>query len=252
MTLEKYIPGEEKNSACLALLKMMDGFDPDQAYANMIRLRLSGVYSKECKDIFYTAFENDQPLSRHWNGWGKHKDAVGNWGHFYTDESCRGKGIGKKLLNFWFEDLKSWDDTPLCFLCSAGTKELTDLYRRYGFRPAIEGTDHGYLYMPLQNSPESFRELHQNYYQPSKLLFHRPATVEYRHEIDCLLRYTFSDLGLGFSVGRLWSIEEALLKYPDQAGMYFSEDGHCVGCSFEGKVKIHPIYKDSEIVEEFN
>ena len=86
-------------------------------------------------------------------------------------------------------------------MCTAATGELTQLYGRFGFKPAIEGTDFGFLYMPLGNSPDTFREFHKTYYQPSDILYHRRASINYRHEIDCLLRFTYKDMGLEFGKG---------------------------------------------------
>ncbi len=249
MIFEKYIPGEGESAARAALEEMMRGVDEDKSYANMIRLRLSGALAEECNDTYYVAHEGGRALARHWNGWGRHPDAIGNWGNFYTDEACRGRGIGGALLRFWREDFEAREDLPLCFLCSAATRELTELYARLGFRTAIEGTDHGALYMPIGNSPASFREFYTRYYQPTEVLYHRRATVEYRHEIDCLLRFAFRDLGLEFGVGGQRSAEEALLYHPDEVGMLFSADGHCVGWSFGGERSVYPLYEGVPIIE---
>lgn len=250
MILEQYIPGKEKNAAYQALFQMMDGFDEGKSYADMIRLRISGAVANECHDVYYIAHENQKALARHWNGWGKHSDAIGNWGNFYTDENCRGRGIGGALLRFWWEDFQKTEDLPLCFLCSTATKELTQLYERFGFRVAIEGTEFGFLYKPCGKSPETFREFHSFYYAPSRVLYHRPATIGYRHEIDCLLRFTFRDLGLEFGLSGQTRIEKMLLDHPQRCGMLFSEDGHCVGWSLDGEIQIHPLYKNLKVIED--
>lgn len=248
MILEKYIPGEVKNDAYTALQGMIRDIDKGKSYADMMRLRVSGQVSSACNDVYYVAHELGRALARHWNGWGKHPDAIGNWGNFYTDEQYRGQGIGGKLLQFWFEDFQSATDLPLCFLCSTGTRELASLYSRFGFRPAIEGTECGPLYMPVGDSPASFREFCATYYRPSAVLEHRPADVAYRHEIDCLLRFVYMDRDLQFGIKGLPGIEQALLYYPNRCGMLFSDDGHCVGWSFDGETQVHPLYIDSIIV----
>ena len=251
MILEKYKPGEEQGAAHAALDEMMRGVDEDKSYSHMIRLRLSGALAETCNDTYYVAHEDGRALARHWNGWGRHPDAIGNWGNFYTDEACRGRGIGGALLRFWAEDFASRDDLPLCFLCSAATPELTALYARLGFRTAIEGTDRGALYMPIGESPASFREFYTRYYQPSERIFHRRATVEYRHEIDCLLRFALRDLGEEFGIGDQKNAEALLLSAPESVGMLFTPDGHCVGWSFEGARQVYPIYERSTVIEEF-
>ena len=248
MVFEKYIPGEPKNKAYDALFEMMKDFDNDKSYADMIRYRISGAVSNECNDRYYVAYEDGKAASRHWSGWGKHSNAIGNWGNFYTAPQFRGKGIGGKLLRFWYEDFQTVSNPPICFMCTAATGELTQLYGRFGFKPAIEGTEFGFLYMPLGNSPDTFREFHQTYYQPSDILYHRRASINYRHEIDCLLRFTYKDMGLEFGKG----IEGALLYTSDRCGMFFSEDGHCVGYSCDGVIQIHPLYSKSVVVDEFS
>ena len=248
MKLEKYITGSPENEACRAICRMMEGFHVGISYADMIRLRLGGSVAGECYDAYYVAHENGNGIARHWNGWGKHADAIGNWGNFYTDEAWRGRGIGGQLLALWWEDHQASDDRPLCFLCTAATKELTDLYRRFGFRPALEGADHGPLYMPIGESPSTFRAFCEAYYQPSETLIHRRAAVGYRHEIDCLLRFAHMDMGLSFGIGEIPSMEHALLYQPERAGMLFSEDGHVVGWSIDGAMQLHPRYATSRIV----
>ena len=247
MILEKYTAGQEKNGAYEAIRGMMEGFDTDKSYADMMRLRISGALAEECHDVYYVAHESGRGLSRHWMGWGKHADAIGNWGNFYTDEACRGKGIGGQLLRFWYEDFQACADVPLGFFCTVATRELTDLYRRFGFRPAVEGTDCGYLYRPNGDSPATFRAFCERYYRPSDVLYHRRASAGYRHEIDCLLRFVYRDMGLPFGVGGLKSVEEGLLYCPERCGMLFSKDGRCVGWSVDGNIQVHPMYLDSAV-----
>ena len=94
MILEKFIPGKSENTAYYALLDMMTDFDLGISYADMMRYRIRGAAADDCHDIYYIAHDQGMALSRHWNGWGKHADAIGNWGNFYTDPAYRGKGIG--------------------------------------------------------------------------------------------------------------------------------------------------------------
>jgi len=249
MVIEKYIPGTQNKDAYDALSEMMRDHDVGKSYADMIRLRLNGGAAGQCDDTYYLAREGQKALSRLWTGWGDHADAIGNWGNFYTDADHRGKGIGGSLLNFWFADFKDRSDLPRCLLCSAGTKELTELYGKFGFRTAIEGTDHGPLYLPLGNSPASFREFYNEYYKPSSVLYHRRAMIGYRHEIDCLLKFALRDLDLEFGIGDTNSIESAILYHADRCGMLFSEDGHCVGWSMDGVRQVYPLYARSTVVE---
>ena len=252
MIFEKHNIGEQKNAAYFALCAMMRDFDVGISYADMMRLRISGAVYGECHDVYYIAHEDGVGIGRHWNGWGKHADSIGNWGNFFVNGEHRGKGIGGKLLDLWWKDFHACEDRPLCFLCATGNKELaTKVYSRFGFVPAMEGADHGPLYMPIGNAPSSFREFYRSYYKPSGRIVHKRATVEYRHEIDCLLRFAFMDLGNPFGIGDIKSIESALLYYPERAGILFSDDGHVVGWSFDKKMQVHPLYSHS-VIENFN
>ena len=251
MLFEKYVAGEPKNNAFAALDAMMRGVDVGRSYADMIRYRLGGAAANECHDAYYVAHENGNAIARHWNGWGKHSHAIGNWGNFYTEEAYRGKGIGGKLLKFWWEDFHAREEHPLCFFCSAGTKELAELYSRFGFVPAMAGADRGPLYMPIGDSPSSFREFYNDYYKPSENIFYKSATVEYRHEIDCLLRFAFMDLGIPFGIGGVKMIETALLYHPQRAGIFLSDHGRVVGWSFDRKIQVHPLYSPL-VADKFN
>ena len=82
------------------------------------------------------------------------------------------------------------------------------------------------------------------------MLFHRPARLEYRHEIDCLLKFVYFEKGLPFGIGAMESVEAALLYAPQRCGMLFTGDGHCVGWSFDGAVQVHPLYENAVILPE--
>lgn len=249
MFFERFVTGDKSSAAYIALEKMMNNVSVGVSYADMMRKRISGALSNECHDVYYIARENDIAIARHWNGWGKHHDAIGNWGNFFVDEAYRGKGIGGRLLSLWWEDFKSEGEKPLCFLCSAATRELVSLYSRFGFRVALEGTEYGPIYMPVGDNPPSFREFYNTYYKGADRLTHAPATAEHRHEIDCLLRFALADLKIPFGIGNITSMESALLYYPERVGILLSEDNHAVGWSFDGEIQVYPAYS-GEIIQE--
>lgn len=74
------------------------------------------------------------------------------------------------------------------------------LYFPYDFQTIDKGAEWEPLFMPLGDSSTDFRELCDLYYQPSDALFLRPATVEWRHEIDCLLKYSLWSMGLDYTI----------------------------------------------------
>ncbi len=239
MKLGIFIPGQPLNLAGKALMKMLANYQPGASYADMMRLRLSGAVADQCKDIYFAAYKDGVCYSRLWNGWGVHKDAVGNFGNFLTLEECRGQGIGKKMLQIWYDDLQTREDKPLALFCSANDR-VAGMYYDYGFRPAAPG---GHLYLPLGESPETFKLFCEKYYAPADVLIARPATIQYRHEIDCLLRFALINAGED-----LQKIEDALLYCPGTAQMLFTENGRCVGWQTEEVAYIHPQYRNSKKV----
>jgi GNAT superfamily N-acetyltransferase len=250
MTVERYVPGTPPNGAARAIADMMRGFDTGKSYADMMRYRICGAAADECNDTYYVAYREQKALSRLWMGWGKHPDAIGNWGNFYTDPAARGQGYGGALLRLWYEDFTHAAELPLCFLCTTGSRDITALYARFGFRPAIEGREYGPLYLPVGQSPSSFHEFCNSYYRPSDTLLLRPATVGYRHEIDCLLRFACIAMGHPFGLAGASCAEEGLLYAPDRTDFLFTPDGHCVGWRFDGQLQLHPQYRSSRIIAE--
>lgn len=250
MIFEKYFCGQHPNAAQKALWDMVKAECTERPYTETIRRRVAGVYADICTDNFYVAHEGGRCYSRLYTSWGKHKDSIGNFGHFVTLEECRGQGIGREVLKIWADDIYSRSDVPLGLFCTA-TAQIAELYRPYGFREIDPNAKGGYLYCPLGNSPESFRELCDQYYQPSDILIHRPASMEYRHELDCLLRFALSLNGdKDFPAGGYYYLEELIITEPRRVGMLFSKDNHCVGYTIDGNIaKVHPQYRNATIID---
>lgn len=251
MKLEIYSTKGEKNEAHKMLTDMVENELLNVAYADVIRWRVRGYLKDKCIDNYYVAYTDEKCLSRLWTGWGKHKDAVGNFGHFKTLEELRGQGIGKKILEMWKEDIFGRDDLPLALFCSAKPR-IAAVYASYGFVKAIpsQNEEENFLYNPLKNAPATFDEFCKDYYKPSDTLIHKRADIEYRHEIDCLLKFALVSIGEEFNMGEYELIEEYIVRCPERVGMLFTEDGHCVGWSLDDKIKVHPIYKDAQITDE--
>lgn len=249
MVLERYIPGQPGNPMEQGLLDMLKEIAPGTSYADMMRLRISGGAAKQCDDTYYVAHEDGVCYSRLWNGWGRHDNAIGNFGNFLTLEAVRGQGIGHRMLEMWYKDIQSRDKRPLGLFCSAAERPA-QLYFPYGFRPALTGRTYGPLYMPLGDSPQTFRDFCDMYYQPTDVLLRRPATVEWRHEIDCLLKFALLEQGLEFGMGKTVNLEGALLYAPGKAQLLFTQQGRCVGWELGGIAQLHPAYYGKEIRED--
>ena len=238
---------DRANSARDALADAIRELDVGSSYSEMMRLRVSGALAEQCKDVYYVCTDDENRLiSRLWMGWGKHAGAVGNWGNFYTDPDFRGQGIGKKLLDLWYEDVRSRPDAPVALFCTAGTERLAKTYAPYGFRCAIKGASCGPLYRPLGDSPDTFEEFCRQYYKPASRLEFAPASAEWRHEIDCLFKFCMLDAGLDYLPSGVESLEAALINNDTSVGIIFTDQGIPVGVyknTDGGKdIKLHPSY----------
>lgn len=244
MQIKRYIPGEcdipEKELLCADVATL----DLGVPYADMLRRRASGELKGSCTDIYFLATEGGELTSRLWCGWGKHRDAVANFGNFVTRADLRGRGIGRALLADWQECIAQRTDAPLAFFCNAGAPHLVKFYAPYGFRLAVDGTEVGPLYCPIGDSPATFREFCAEYYTPCEELTARPASVEYRHEIDCLLRFALLNEGETLGVAGISSAEEAYLcGVLPEFTFYFNDAGRVVGWGKDGEVQVYPAYR---------
>lgn len=249
ITFERYLCGEPHTAASTALSEWLSTVETDRSYLPVMQHRVAGKLADICKDIYYIAMQDGKPVSRHWNGWGRHENAVGNFGNFLTLDHLRGQGIGKKMLEIWYEDLMQQQDRPLGLFCSASTQRLVEVYGEYGFVRALSRPTSTRLYMPLDDSPKSFAELCEDYFCQAKQLRIQPATFEWRHEIDCLLQFAFNEMNEPFGLPGCGSLEEALI-WPGKgsADILLTEKNRPVGWSFtpaggEKTWQIHPAYR---------
>lgn len=247
---EKIFVGEYKNEGYYALCDMVKDELPDASHTKIIRRRLEGEFADLCTDNYYIAYEGDKCYSRLWTGWGKHKDAIGNFGHFLTLPEKRGQGLGREVIKKWTADIKSRGDAPLALFCTA-TPQITEIYRPLGFREISPEAKGGFLYCPLGNSPETFKEFCDLYYIPGKKIYQKPASMQFRHELDCLLRFAFSNLKENFNIGDCYYVEDYFVNCPEKLSIFFDERDHVVGWSYEDETRIHPAYKNCEIIKRY-
>lgn len=245
-----YIPKESSCKAGEVLKQNLAGLDLGVSYAEMMRYRISGGAADECRDVYCVCTDGENLISRLWMGWGKHDGAVGNWGNFFTDPKYRGQGFGRKMLEFWKADIKTRENLPCALFCTAGDEGLTKLYEPYGFRPALKGATYGPLYCPLGESPATFAEFCKEYYKPASSLYFQKATLEWRHEIDCLFKFAMLDKGAGYLPEGMVSLEASLLENGGEGvEIIFTEANIPVGLAkvnSDGKrdVKIYPLYSN--------
>ena len=244
-----FIPDKNPSADGEPIRRAIADLDKGIPYAEMMRYRINGLASEECNDIYYLCTDEENNLiSRLWMGWGKHTGAVGNWGNFFTLPEFRGRGIGRRMLDFWRGDMEKREAAPIALFCTAGSEGLANLYKPYGFRPALKGAVCGPLYCPIGDSPETFEEFCLQYYKPAKSLVFKRATLEWRHEIDCLLKFALLDAGLDYLPNGMVSLEASLLENgAEDIEIIFTDADIPVGLAktaSDGKkdVKIHPSY----------
>lgn len=247
-TFTIYIPGENFPISATALANSVKDLDINLTYSEMMRHRIAGNASAECKDVYYICTdENNNLISRLWMGWGRHERAVGNWGNFFTRPEFRGQGIGRQMLDFWFSDMMTRKELPKALFCTAGDEGLARLYAPYGFRPALKDATCGPLYLPLGDSPETFEEFCREYYKPARSLAFKRATLEWRHEIDCVFKFAMMSANLDYLPKCIDSLESALLGAErDNTEIIFTDTNIPVGIAHttnERKdTKLHPNY----------
>ena len=248
-TYHVFDPSQSMTRAGQALARMLSDEAPGKSYADAMRARVAGTLSDVCTDTYFVALDGDACVSRLWYGWGTHERAIGNFGNFLTLEQYRGQGIGTRLLETWYADLQDRKDLPLALFCTSAPKAAR-MYEGYGMRPIDQNATYGPSYMPLGDSPASFADFCEDYYQPSDFLISRPATFAYRHEIDCLLKFALLACGASLGIGEMPNAEHAILYAPERARMLFTERGRCVGWSVDGQVQVYPLYENLKIETE--
>ena len=228
-----FVPGGTPAPAAQILDRQLADENPGMTYSQMMRFRLAGNAAAECADTYFIATTRGEYVARLWYGWGHHPRSIGNFGNFKTRKDYQRQGIGRHLLDMLHADRLARQDLPLALFCTCSQPHLVRLYGEYGFRPAIHDTDRGSLYCPLGDSPDTFQEFCRQYYRPARTLEWRPATIGWRHEVDCLLNFHLKDLGLAHSLPGAVNLEFALLN--PQAGhaeLLFTDENRVVGWAF--------------------
>ncbi len=254
--VEKYVPGKIVPNSAKLLAENIKDLEKGVPYAEMLRFRVAGKAKDICTDNYYIALADDNFAARLWTGWGNHKNSVANFGHFNTVEAMRGKGIGRRVMDFWKADIDALENPPLAIFCTAAKLHHDNLYSPYGFRWANGECDVGPLYMPLGDSPETFSEFCEMYYTDTKNITMRPASLEWRHEIDCLLKFALMLHGERLKIGEITSLEERLvLDNAKDMYLLFSDDEKVIGWAHKSgeeiNIQLYPKYRNIKINEEF-
>lgn len=253
---DRFAAGGAMSEAARILDRELANENPGMTYSQMMRLRLSGRAAAECTDTYFIATTPDgEYVARLWHGWGRHPESIGNFGNFKTLEKFQRRGIGRRLLDMWYADREGRADLPLALFCTSSKPHLVRLYGEYGFRPALRGSEGGPLYCPLGGSPATFQEFCEKYYTPAEFLELRPASIGWRHEIDCLLNFFMQDHRQSASLPGAVNLEYALLNpAAGKAELFFTDAGRCVGWAFtpaggERSCCLFPRYREVPVRE---
>lgn len=148
--------------------------------------RADGKYADCSVDCYFTGEIEGKIVGQVWYGWGRHEQPIANFGQVYVDQDYRGLGITSILMKYLHEDFKA--SPVIGAFCTCGIPSIANLYRPSGFRQIYSGSSR--LYSPGSDAPEDFNDLSEQYYEPTSTLRVVPGNMEYRHEIDCLLKFT--------------------------------------------------------------
>lgn len=241
---DTFTGGQPKNDIYCMLDKIIEKDD------TFLRVRMDGEVKDICNDYFYLAHDGEKGLSRVWMSYGKHENAVSNWGAVFTPIEHRGNGYASRVLEYCIKEIENMKNGPTALLCTAGTLELTSMYKKYGFKTALKGKDRGPLYKPLKDSPETFTEFCKQYYTKTDELYVIKVDFNYRNEIDCLLKFALWDMGKSMEIDGVTDIWKVILSQPDRARIIITKENKCVGWMLDEKMQLHPNYKNVKKITE--
>ena len=182
MSIRRFTPPEQEYA---------DGFKHFMRYLNdentrSVGARSDGKYADCSVDRYFTGEIDGRIAGQVWYGWGHHDNPVANFGHVYVDPDFRGLGITRILMKYLYEDFRS--SPVIGALCTCAAPQIAELYQPSGFHQIYPGSPR--LYSPGSGYPDDFNDLTEQYYESTSALRVVPGSMEYRHEIDCLLMFT--------------------------------------------------------------
>jgi predicted GNAT family acetyltransferase len=199
-----------------------------------ITSRLAGDFQQICDDRYFFAEIDGEVIGQMWYGWGRHEAPVANFGQVFVATRHRKKGIAQRLFATFQRHFA--DNSPsVAAFCSTGNEWVANIYRCGGFRCIDPKASYGPLYCPKPGQPEIFDDFAEAFYrghcdQPAQI---HPATMAYRHEIDCVLKFTLIRKGL--LPEPCPSFQQAYFDHCDGKGtlqLYMSAQNRALGWRF--------------------
>jgi GNAT superfamily N-acetyltransferase len=153
-----------------------------------IQSRLYGAYAGCCVDRFFFAEIEGQIAGMLWYGYGKTSYPIANFGHVYTSPQFRRQGVAKILLEYFNSDFLA--SPAKAAFCYSSKPHIVKNYTPLGFQPCMTGTTVGSLMLSNPPVSRSFAEIQKEYYGAVKEIHVVPASMRWRHDLDCLGKYT--------------------------------------------------------------
>ena len=153
-----------------------------------IQARLSGSYADSCVDRFFFAELEEQIAGMLWYGYGRTSYPIANFGHVYTSPQFRRQGVAKILLQYFNRDFLA--SPAKAAFCYSSKPHIVKSYTPLGFQPCTPGTTVGRLMLSNPATARSFAEIQAEYYGAVEEIRVVPASMRWRHDLDCLGKYT--------------------------------------------------------------
>lgn len=162
-----------------------------------ITSRLAGHFRDVSDDRYFFAEIDGEIVGQMWYGWGRHDQPAANFGQVFVATRHRKKGIAERLFRAFSKHYFD-NSPPIAAFCTTGTDWVVNIYRPAGFRTIVPNAPCGPLYCPKPGQPETFDEFADNFYRGhcAGRAQAIAGTMQYRHEIDCVLKFTLIRKGL--------------------------------------------------------
>ena len=153
-----------------------------------IQSRLNGAYVDCCVDRYFFAEIEGQIAGMLWFGYGRTTYPIANFGHVYTSPQFRRLGIATILLRYFKCDFLA--SPAKAAFCYSSKPHIVKNYTPLGFQPCVTGTTVGRLMLSQPPASRSFAEIQAEYYGEARQIHAVPASMRWRHDLDCLGKYT--------------------------------------------------------------
>ena len=167
---------------------------PNEIIYRNVSSRSAGKYQQGSVDRYFMGIIDGDFAGMVWYSYGRHHFPVANFGEVYTSSEHRGKGISKNLMKYFQSD---FENSPAeAAFCTCSNEWIVNIYRQFGFFPALPGTSGGPLMRKGKSCVDSLEAFEKIYFPETDDIEISSADINYRHEADCLLKFILMSKGL--------------------------------------------------------